>query len=138
MNKSSVVTVYKVVTPDLKSGCSPLPNFPRELVVQYSADTWVTGVANSKLFCFMDLDRARSYRDKQISVSGPLDIWEAKAVGVSPKTRRLKINCNLMSRFTNFWSNLIPWNHRGVRKTNQYFVADKIILVKRIDNSPCD
>lgn len=135
MNKNSVVTVYKVVTPGLKSGCDSWPTFPKELVVQYSTTQWVTGIANSKLFCFKDLERAMSYRaNMSPKWNAPLDIWEAQAVGVTPKPRRLVVNSNLMSRFLNFWDNLLPWNHCGVTRGKKYFVADKIILVKRIEN----
>lgn len=133
---TKIQTVYKVVTSGLKSGCDATESFPKELVVQYSTTQWVTGVANSKLFCFKDLDRAMEYKSKMSAFWGvPLDIWEAQAVGVQLKPRRLRIwkNFNFMLHFANFWNGLVPWNHRGVSRGNKYYVADKILLVKRLD-----
>jgi hypothetical protein len=139
----------QVLTPALRSTIDAMPSGPKDLVIQYSTESWVTGIANSKLFCFLTLADAQEYksmiekRDWALAGNLTFDIWEAQAVNVTKKTMAIRVNKNFsMDRFYRFWDNLLPWNFKGVmsvfRNKSAYLtkmvVADKMILVKRVEN----
>jgi hypothetical protein len=131
-------TIYKVLAEDLRSMATIFPSFDKSLAVQYSTQQWVTGEGASKLFCFVDLESARSFVQKNLEKHGvtTLQIWEASGFNVKPAKRRLLVDFHFSRSFVEkFWNRLMPWNHRRVKKCDpSIYWCDKMILVKRVDN----
>jgi hypothetical protein len=131
-------TIYKVLAEDLRSMATIFPSFDKSLAVQYSTQQWVTGEGASKLFCFVDLQKAKEFAKRNVyeHFVTTLQIWEATGVNVERGKRRLLMD-NHFSRnfFSKIWEGLMPWNHRRVKKCSpNVYWCDKMILVKRVDN----
>jgi hypothetical protein len=139
-------TVYKVLTPGLKSVADYFPNFPKDLVIQYTPETWITGVENSPVFCFTSLadatewaeamKKVRWYREGvQAGRSYSFDIWECKGVAVRKRSYRVGVKGSnfmiFMSLFRKLWAGGKSVHFSRPSRDNQY-TAQKLCLVKRI------
>lgn len=136
-----ITQAYKVLTPALRSVGDSFPNFPKELVVQYSTKNWVCGMENSKLFVFKDLPTAQIFVDKiSKKHNTQYDIWTCDVVGMKPKSRYIRVRPSTRSLFiyyfTKLWNNTIGSSSKRILGTKGkamgYFVAEKVILKERV------